>query len=151
MGVIFYFWWGQAVIWMLEVVPRHKNSQADVDRWCWCIVPKQWSCQSTESQIYVWEIYFRWCRKKLFHSAVKCHLNQDDFIVSLKCKVVFFCPLTCNRRGSTVVLSPWVQKHIQGFVVRHVHQIHLLQHVHIHLHGWHASYWLWTRDGTARY
>lgn len=53
---------------------------------------------------------------------------------------------TCNRRGSAVVLSSRVQKHIQSLVVRHVHQIHLLQHVHIHLHGWHAAYWFCTQQ-----
>lgn len=93
----------------------------------------------------------------LLHQTLWCGLDVKSEIpsvtkrclsyYSLNALEVCLWPPTCDRRGAAVVLSSRVQEHIQGLVVRHVHQVHLLQHVHVHLHGRHASYWPCRWDG----
>lgn len=51
---------------------------------------------------------------------------------------VYMCMCVCHTqhgRGNAVVLSPRVEEYVKALMVGHVHQVHLLQHVYVHLHG----------------
>lgn len=45
----------------------------------------------------------------------------------------------CTWPRTAALLRPAAQKHVHGVLVCQVHHVHLLQHVHIHLHGGDAA------------
>ena len=50
------------------------------------------------------------------------------------------CTWQRGRQRPIVGPKAWVEEHVQGLLVRDVHQVHLLQHVHVHLHGRDAAH-----------
>lgn len=44
-------------------------------------------------------------------------------------------PHTWQRRGQQTLLASGAEEDVQRLLIRDVHQLHLVQQVHVHLHG----------------